>query len=208
HDRYDVTRWLAHWNEAQLREPGGESIRVLAQALPAPAFRPRDLDRGRCTRRDRRRRSGREERGTSAIQQKLPKYSGSRDERSADTERLSQCAEGDVDLRSDSPMFGATRATLAQYPRPVGIVHIDPRAVLACDRDQPIEWEEGAVHRIDPYHHDDPPVESASIPLEHIGQRRQVEVGKDPNLGSRQPASIDDGGVVQRVRVHDRTGAR
>ncbi len=86
------------------------------------------------------------------------------------------------------------------------LVDEQPRAVLARELDDLRERREIAVHREDRVGRDQPPplaAVAAQAPREVLG----VEVPVDADARSREPAAVDDRGVVERVGEHGVAGA-
>ena len=108
-------------------------------------------------------------------------------------------------MMSTSPSRPASRdgpaALGPEHAGRVRLVDHHPRVVAAGEVDDALERRDVAVHREHAVGHDQasPPARLAQPPLEVVG----VEVVVDERLRSRQPAPVDDAGVVEGVGEDD-----
>jgi hypothetical protein len=96
-------------------------------------------------------------------------------------------------------MIHCAAPVTAQHARGVGIVDHHDGAVALSDLDQRGQRSDVAVHREHAVGDQQFVAARAVQALHDFRRLGRVLVRKDVNLGSRQPAAVDDAGVIQRV---------
>jgi hypothetical protein len=83
----------------------------------------------------------------------------------------------------------------------VRVVEVDPGVVATRERHQQVERIRIAAHRVDPLDHDQATAILATLPLERAFERGDVPMREQMQIGARQPAAVNQGGVIQQVRI-------
>ena len=87
------------------------------------------------------------------------------------------------------------------------VVHVRPRIEAPRQWNEFVERKQIAVHREDPFHHDQRTTELVAVGLEHGRQRADVGMWKHTDRGLRQSAAIDQRRMTQRVGIDHIAGA-
>ncbi len=101
-------------------------------------------------------------------------------------------------------VLGGTRARRPQIPDGVGVVEHQHRAELFTNLEQPRRIGDIALHAEHTVHHDhasDIVQPRGALRLQLASQTFQITVFEPRHLAVRQPAAVDDAGVVQLVQV-------
>ena len=107
-----------------------------------------------------------------------------------------------VDRVGQSQLGRDASPARAEHTGPVRLVDHQPGTVLSCGRADVRERRDVAVHRKHRLGHDELSARAA-MSVEHAAQVFDVVVPVDGDLSPRQPAAVDQAGVVELVADDD-----
>jgi hypothetical protein len=100
-------------------------------------------------------------------------------------------------------MLNGSTPLPTEHAGPVRVIDVQPRASRAGERGETIQRRQVAVHREDRSDHDEPPAKLPAVRIEEPVNRLDVVVREDAKLRARKPTTIDQGGMIERIAVHD-----
>jgi hypothetical protein len=205
-DERDDLRRGALGREALAGQLGAQDVGVGGELVDHLGMFLEDFER-RQRRRDRRRRQGgREDQRARAVGEVVAHRRAAGGERAVGPERLPQRADDDVDDAVQTRLGHGAAPVRPQAAGPVRLVHDDPQAVALGKAYKFLQRRDVAVHREHAVGDDDP--RPPAVLLEPPREMLDVAVVVDEGLGARQPAAVDQRGVVELVGVDDSAVAR
>ena len=203
HDRNDGAD-----RRAILKEPPREPLGNLVDVIPKLAAslltgrRKQQCYRGRCGGGEGRRRSGGVNETARAVYQEIDKTSSSADVSAANPESLAQRPHVNIDACGEILGGGEAASMLAEHTNGMGLIKEEHGTKALFQVNDPGERRAISIHAEDRFRDHENPARGVMLPRprEVALEFSEMVVRIDPDGCSREPGSIDKGGVAKFIQ--------
>jgi hypothetical protein len=191
--------------EALVSELVAERCGIGCELLHATGLLLEQLERGERAGDRRRGKRRREDERARRVDEVAGHCAVAGHERAVGAERLPERADDHVDLVLEARLGDSAAPAGTDGSGPVSLVDHHAQPVARRKLDDPLERRHVAVHREHAVGDDQRPtaLRLLDAPLEMV----EIAVVVDEHVGAREPAAVDDRGVVELIGEHDVAGA-
>ena len=200
---HDGTVLIAERIASDRSQPHADRACRFSQPLAPPFLASSNADRRDRRGGHRRCGGGAEDERPPAMSQEVHERPRPARERTGSSKCLAQRTDGDLGPALEAPPRCGASSFSARHSDRVRIIEHQPRAETVRERDEPVERRTIAVHGVDPLRDDQGAPGDRAVGDEHPLERVHVAMRHDADPRLRQPASIDQRCVRQRIGVDD-----